>query len=318
MTTITDELGGAPPPGASPTDSVAVIDFRRPTPMLPEQSTIVRDVQDELMERLSPMLSSRLRTPCRLTVSGMEMMSRDDMIAASEDSSVAAVCALHPLHGAMVVRLPLQLADMMVDLVLGGTGRPGAEPHPLGEIEAKVLHRLLDHWIPAVVFAWRPLAALRPEMTGIATTQRLAQFSAADPLLRVTAEVELGEHRSAIDLWVPNAVLTTVLRGVESSEPATSASAGTTAFREVIADVLRKVDVELTVDFATVRMASSTLLALRPGDVIPLQAVDEPLVLRAGDVPVGTVRPARHGTRTACQITSILHPLPNPRREHAR
>jgi len=104
-----------------------VVDFRRPAPLLAEQAAAIRAVHDELAERLSPMLSSRLRTPCRLTVTNMEMVSYETSRRPWRHS-VGAICELRPLpfaHDRSGCRCPRRA---VVDLLLGGPGRSIPSP----------------------------------------------------------------------------------------------------------------------------------------------------------------------------------------------
>jgi len=291
-----------------------VVDFRRPAPLLAEQAAAIRAVHDELAERLSPMLSSRLRTPCRLTVTNMEMVSYEDLAAALADNSVGAICELRPLPSPTIVRVPLPLAGLVVDLLLGGPGRVDPEPNPLTEIELQVLRRLVEHCEPSITDSWRPLVRVHPEVIGLTSDATHLAVSPGEPILRVDLQFELGGNELALDIWVPNSVLATALRGLEPALPS-APPAASTSFRDVIVDVLRSVDVELTVEFPPVRMRSADILAVEVGDTIRLQSTSEPLILRAGDVVLGTVRPARRDDRTACQVTSVLQvPLSSTRR----
>ena len=285
--------------------SSQVVDFRRPAPLLAEQAAAIRSVHDELAERLSPMLSSRLRTPCRLTVTNMEMVSFEDLAAALADNSVGAICELRPLPSPTIVRVPIPLAGVVVDLLLGGPGRVDPEPKPLTEIELQVLRRLVEHCEPSITDSWRPLVRVHPQVIGLTSDVTQLSVSPGEPILRVDLQIELGGNEMALDIWVPNSVLATALRGLEPAMPS-SPPVASTSFRDVIVDVLRSVDVELTVEFPPVRMRSADILAVEVGDTIRLQSTSEPLILRAGDVTLGWVRPARRDGRTACQVTSVL------------
>jgi flagellar motor switch protein FliM len=63
------------------------------------------------------------------------------------------------------------------------------------------------------------------------------------------------------------------------------------------------VDITLRAEVGDVRMPVREVLALKPGDVIPLGIpADAPMALRADDVTLHHVRPGRHGRARAIQI----------------
>jgi len=55
-------------------------------------------------------------------------------------------------------------------------------------------------------------------------------------------------------------------------------------------------------------MNSGRVMTLAPGDVIALGCgPDDPVPLKVGGIQVGTVRPARTGSRLACQVVSVTY-----------
>lgn len=292
------------PPG--PDLDGEVIDFRRPAPLLAEQEESIRFVHDELAERASPMLSSRLRTPCRLTVTSLELVGAGEVIEAFGAPFAACIWDLEPLAGGRyVLRLPLELATICVDILLGGPGRVDDAGRPWGEIEPRVLERHAEHWLPSIDAAWGALLELSAQVSGVTTdsAEALAVFAPGEPVLRVALSWELGGATHAADVWIPHGVLAAALRGHEPAAEETTVRS--TAYRDLIEATLQCVDVDLCVAFPPVPVRSATLMTLRPGDIIHLSPTSAPLVLRAGRVQLGEVRPARSNGRTACQITSL-------------
>ncbi len=286
------------------------VDFRRPAPLLAEQAKLVRIVQDDIAERLSPMLSSRLRTPCRFIVVDQEMVGGDELLDVADPYPVTAVID-SPVGAQLVWRFPIELASVMVDLLLGGTGRGDHGPAALTEIEVRVLGRLVEQCLPCLSVAWASLLPLRPTLASIdANPDAPMPIAAGEPALRVRFRVVLGTHDLESAIWIHNGVLAAALRGHEPNAPASVHQRTTSDGGALDVAVLRSVPVDVAVTFPVVPMTPAAILSLSVGDVIPLHSVEEPLELNAGDVRIGWVRPARHGGRTACQVTSLDHRPP--------
>jgi flagellar motor switch protein FliM len=294
-------------------DEGRVVDFRRPAPLLAEQAKVLRAVHDDIAERLSPMLSSRLRTPCRLTVSTLEMVSGSELAEVSGTQSVVAVIDTALLGAPLAWTFPSRTAAVVVDLLLGGTGRDEPSGRALTEIEIQVLGRLVQQCLAPIAAAWSSLVALRPRVGKVhADPDEPAAIAPGEPVLRTELEVLLGDLSLTAALWVPNGVLAAALRGLEPAAPAPSASRGASDGPALDVDVIRSVPVDVCVTFPPVPMTPAAILALDVGDVIRLHPTDQPLELSAGDVRIGWVRPAQHAGRTACQVLVLEDPRSHP------
>lgn len=290
--------------GASP------IDFRKPASLGPEQARALRAVHDDLCERLSPMLTTRLRNPLRLTVRSIDLVVGTDLTEAGASPSVVALCDLSPFPTPCALRIPMPTALVLIDILLGGAGKViGPERIPT-EVEMRVLGRLLEHCAASVDAAWSPLATITTTIRHVgADPETLGELPGNEPFLRIDVDMALDGERHAVDLWLPNSALAGAVRGFDSTpaashpppKPTTAGDGGAG-----MAGVLAEVPVEATVNFRPVPMSPAAILSIHAGDVIKLGPVDQTLSLQVGAVELGAVRPARNGTRTACQVVSTI------------
>jgi flagellar motor switch protein FliM len=272
---------------------------------------VIRAVHDDIAERLSPMLSSRLRTPCRLTVASLEMVSGSELVEQVEARAVATVIETGLLGAPIVWTFPSRTSAVVVDLLLGGTGRDDASGRALTDIEIQVIGRLVEQCLPPMSAAWRELVALRTRVAAVhSDPEAPPAIAAEEPTLRIEMGVALGDLDLQAAVWVPNGVLTAALRGLEPAASTGAAGASWTAGGTPALDVevIRSVPVDVAVAFSPVRMTPAAILALGVGDVIRLQPTDQPLELSAGDIRIGWVRPAQHAGRTACQVLALEQP----------
>ena len=272
----------------------------------------MRAVHDDLADRLSPMLTTRLRNPLRLSVSSIEMVAGSALVEAAAVPSTVAVCDLSPLTQPCALRLPLATTLVIIDLLLGGSGTPTDTERLPTDIEIQILRRLLEHCIRSIDTAWAPICALTTSITLVGTQPEVVgSLPLTEPFLRVDLAMELDGTAHQIDLWMPTGALAGALRSVESSAPVVvSPSVTPNQTRQALGNVLAEVPVRANVVFPSVPMTPAAILGLEPGDLITLGPTDQPLPLRVGPVEFGSVRPARNGTRTACQVISTLQHRP--------
>ena len=282
------------------------MDFSRPAPLGPDETRVVRGVHDELVERLSPMLTTRLRAPFRLAVSELEMVAGTDLTAAAMEPCVIAVIELSPLPGTIVLRFPMAVASVMIDLMLGGAGVPDTSGNPPTPVELSVLRRLLDHCLAPVDDAWRPVVTVSTRLAAVTCDPEVVEdLPLADPFLRIHLTVTVEGSPYPADLWLPNGVLTGALRAVDPAGPK-SAPVPRAAVRAKLTAALSDIPVDVRVAFPEISMTPTEILGLRRGDVLTLGAADTCLRLHVGGMDIGTVRPARNGDRTACVVLSTV------------
>ena len=114
----------------------------------------------------------------------------------------------------------------------------------------------------------------------------------------VDFEVTLGDEAGVLTLCVPLAAVEPSLDSFSGSSLRVDADA-----RSSLAGALLDVPVDVSVQFKAVNLASSEILDLIVGDVIPLRhGIDEPLAVIAAGVPTVLAMPGRRGRRLACVV----------------
>lgn len=284
------------------------VDFRRPTPLGSEQTKAVRAVHDRLVEFLSPLLTSRLRTPLRLSVVELEMVAADELEVRSSTPSLLVLIDLVPLTTPILLRMDMSFCLVALDLLLGGPGVIAEDDEHLPTVvELQIFRRLLEHCMSANDRAWSGLLEVRSEIHALSVDADLiSTLPLADPFLRVDIAADIGDRRHTLDIWMPNGMLTSALRAFEPKVVTVTQTRPSDLSRSTLTKVLTAVPVQATVNFAPVSMTSASILSLSLGEVIQLGSVDTPLSLEIGATPFALVRPARSGQRTACQVISIV------------
>ena len=231
-----------------------------------------------------------------------------------EGPSFVAVAELGPEVGTLAIVIPTALGLSVVDVLLGGTGRPTGD-RTLSAIDGDLLHTVVP-----------------PTM---AVLGRLGDTGRTPPeprVLRDLEEMQLSDRLGdgalvefAVSLADPGLPLYVVIgaNGVRSLTGdvagAVAASTPADASRRLMESVLADVVVEAVVTFPPVSVPSHRVLALGIGDVVGLgYSTGEPLPLRVDGTHLADVRPARSGTELACQVvsttvSSAMFIAPSPR-----
>jgi flagellar motor switch protein FliM len=201
-------------------------------------------------------------------------------------------------------------AVAMVEQILGSAGDGDDDgSRELSPLEARVLHRLLE-----------AVAQDSSRSLGL----DFANFASIEDPVEIASWTEAGEdadsHRLCLnyELHGPGgpSTLHVYLPGLASPGPARAAGAAAPA----LPAHLGPVEVEVAAVLGGAKVPLADLLALEPGDVIPLEdAQGEPLTLTADGVPCGHARLGTHRGRLAVQIEDAHlppagEPAPTPQK----
>lgn len=217
--------------------------------------------------------------------------------------------------GTAALIIPSPLGLVVVDLLLGGSGRPAGE-RALSAIDLDLLRTVTAPTFSAL----RRLGAADrfdepvPVLTDLEEADLSARLAAG---VAIDVMVTIGEHTQPLIV-----VLGPAAARLLAGSAVTTTAAAPAESRAILASVLADVVVEAIVTFPSVQVPSHRILALDVGDVIGLGAdPDAVLPLRVDGLHLADVRPARAGSDVACQIVSTAvttsrnsgkHSVPSP------
>lgn len=200
---------------------------------------------------------------------------------------------------AIVVPTPLGL--VVVDVLLGGSGRPTGE-RSLSAIDLDLLTTVVAPTFATVRLIGAPErvdlpVAVRHDLEEPELTELLASGATANLMITI------GDHTQPL-LLVLSAQAARHLSGTTGPAPVDASAEGNLALlRSVLADVV----IEAVVSFPSIQVPSHTILGLDVGDVIGLGTDPErPLPLRVDGHHLADVRPARVGGDVVCQVVSTV------------
>ena len=200
--------------------------------------------------------------------------------------------------GTAALIIPSPLGLVVVDLLLGGSGRPAGE-RALSAIDLDLLRTVTAPTFSAL----RRLGAADrfdepvPVLTDLEEADLSGRLAAG---VAIDVMVTIGEHTQPLIV-----VLGPAAARLLAGSAVTTTAAAPAESRAILASVLADVVVEAIVTFPSVQVPSHRILALDVGDVIGLGAdPDAVLPLRVDGLHLADVRPARAGSDVACQIVS--------------
>ena len=282
-----------------PDAPAAPYDFARPRAVSDRQRRAVEAVHAALADDLSAALADALGEPAAVRVRSADEVTAQDYERSRSRPAAVFVAQLGAGGPALALDVATPLALCWVERHLGGADPLGADGRALSDLERSVVER---HWLPAVWAAFaRAWGSVPPRPTRFAADPALVVLDAPDaPVLVVDLEVSVGDGSAVLSLCYPVAALQ-LLSGVPAS--AGSPDGGSAA-------PLDDLPLTLRAELGRARLTVGDLVALAPGDVVPLGvATDAPVRVQIGDRVEFQARAGASGGRLALEALTLPAPL---------
>lgn len=272
--------------------SVEARDFRRPRRLTGVQREELEALVAASLQTAQADLRALLGPEVRLETAGIGEIDARALFREDEAPCVLAF-KVEGAEGWLALELPLAV-DCVERLL--GTAPSEAETRPLSDLETGVLVELF------APLARRVAAALQADCKEFSVQQRPHELRAA-----TARSAERDPHRLAIELTFERGALTAALQLYLPGLPPPGPSGAPAARAEpALGQRALHVPVALRARMSGSRVPLSQLLALEPGDVIPLDdRVGEPVLVLVGEKPFGTARLGTRRGKLAVRIERI-------------
>lgn len=251
---------------------------------------------DKLGERLGRRIRSTLEplvgTKPTVTAQPSEMVNYDLWSAMAASFGAYSVYRLHPLKGAMLVRLDAALVGGLVERFYGGAGgKAGLARSEFTPSEDRIIARVSEAVIQALIASWAEYMHLDAVLVSRETDPQALNFAdTTDQMLSQTFVITLSRTEEwPIELMMP-------LVALRQLEPLMSGNSGEEArlpdplWRGRIAKQMGNIRLPARTVLARPSLNLTELLSLKAGDVIPLNIQRTlPLIVSNRVIAQGTI-----------------------------
>ena len=190
---------------------VEVYSFSRAGQINNEQMRAISLLNDSFARNLAHNLGVWLRSRFQVNLVSAEQMPFNEFMQRIPELSYVSSVRLEPLGALSVMQLDLALAPPMIDLLLGGEGKPGTV-RELTDIEESILTSVVDVICREMSAAWQPVGL----SFGFERRQMQTQIARIMPVTEKTLclsfEIRMPEASGMLNLAFPAVVSNTILR----------------------------------------------------------------------------------------------------------
>ena len=286
---------------------VRTVDFTRPTKFSPDQERRFKRSLDTFCRTASTRLSAELRMPLELEVLSIAQLTWANAHAQVPAKSLAGIVETLPLGTRLLLTAERHLIMTAIDLLLGASGGDPVAERRMTDIDWALSRHFLERLVGQLSVIWNDIAEVELSIGPVDAHMETAQSApVSEPTLALTMEARLAGSSSTLTLLIPHHSIAAVAHRFSTREDDHSA-ADHGAHHERLRRAVGRVDMTVRAEVAAVELPLERVLALRPGDVLPLDApAAAGITLYADQTPVLVGKPGRSGSRRAVQVTGEL------------
>lgn len=285
---------------------VKPFDFERPSKFSKDQLRTLEMLHETFCRLVQNQLSAQLRSLVEITVVGADQVSYGEFVRSMPFPTLINIVSMEPLEGSALLEVNLPLSLSVIDRLVGGPGVYKGKARELTEIELALTRGMVDVMLTGLTESWSTVTPVDFRFGAAEMNPQFAQVAApGDIAVLISFEMRVGSSTGMLHLCVPHIVLEPVLGGLSAQSYFSSKRGEQTAdLRNAIVTELGAVGVPVSVELGHTNLHVSDLLALAPGDVIPLDtAPGNDVFVRVGDRGTFLGQPGTRGKRLAVQIT---------------
>ena len=269
-----------------------------------EQMRAISILNDMFARNLAHSLGVWLRGRFQVNLVSAEQMPFSEFVGRIPELSYISSVLLEPLGALSVLQLDLSLAPPIVDLLLGGHGKPGAA-RELTDIEESILTSVVDVVCRELSTAWQPVGLSFRFGRRQMQTQLGRIVAVTEKTLCLSFEIRMPETGGMLNLAVPAVVSNTILRRLMGERGRSR------QHPEEIRTALRgragRVRFGAALQLPPVRIPARDREALAPGRIVRLGvASNASAELRVTGVPLFSARPVGYGEHRGAHLGGVL------------
>jgi len=285
---------------------VKPFDFERPSKFSKDQLRTLEMLHETFCRLAQNQLSAQLRTLVEITVVGADQVNYGEFVRSMPFPTLINIVSMEPLEGSALLEVNLPLTLSIIDRLVGGPGVYKGRARELTEIEIALARGLTDILLDGLTESWNTVTPLEFKYEAAEMNPQFAQVAApGDIAVLISFEMRVGSSSGMLHLCVPHIMLEPVLGGLSAQSYYSSKRGEPSAdLRQAIVSELGAVAVPVSVELGSTHLHVGDLLALAPGDVIPLDMTPgADVFVRVGDRGTFLGQPGTRGKRLAVQIT---------------
>lgn len=273
-----------------------------------EQMRAISLLNDLFARNLTHNLGAWLRCKFQVNLVSAEQMPFNEFMLRIPELSYVGSVRLEPLGALSVLQLDLALAPPMVDLLLGGEGKPGAL-RELTDIEESILASVVEVICRELSSAWQSVGLNFNFERRQMQTQIARLMPVTEKTLCLSFEIRMPGASGLLNLAFPAVVSNTILRRLVGDRGRRRHPPET---RQRMWSRVADLRFGASLQLPPVRVQGRDLEGLKPGKILRLKlSAGDESELRVSGVPIFHAMPVKLGEHRAAHLKDTVKYVTN-------
>jgi flagellar motor switch protein FliM len=285
---------------------VELWDVRRAGQIGRTQLQAITHLHENFARNLTNALATYLRVMLTATLVSAEHLTYREFTERIPEMTYLAACKMQPMGLTGALQLDLKVAFPIIDLLLGGEGKPLATPRDITDIEEQIVESVARIVCRELGAAWSAVELQVDFDKRIELVDAVRLMPPHEKVLSLTFEVALMEVRGGLNLAVPVTLSHALLRKISVSW-GESRPRGPAEWRERLRRRLLECPFPVELGVSGLSASVGELSEMEPGTLLPLRrSAALPASLMVGGVDMYGAVPARRGETRAAQLLDMV------------
>jgi flagellar motor switch protein FliM len=258
---------------------------------------------DSFARKLSHSVGAYLRVMFESHLVSVEQISFMEFLQRLPENAYLAAIRFRPLEGRGLIHLDLTMAFPMIDLLLGGNGKPVQQERELTDIEAQVLESIVRILAREMKASWNPIMEMDIDFDERQQQAQVLQLlPSTERVISLLMDVRTPDVRGQMTLVFPAVVSSALLRKL-SQHSAYRKPAGTPNVPEKVRNNLLHCRFPVELNLPSLRMSARDLMNMEPGTIINFHmSQSDPVKFRVAGRNLFSAFPACQGDLRAARL----------------
>jgi flagellar motor switch protein FliM len=263
----------------------------------------VTALQENFARHLSHSLGAYLRVIFDVALVSAEQLTYGEFLPRIPELTYVATFNINGLDARALAQVEIGIVFPIIDLLLGGRGRPEPNLREISEIEEHILETIIDLFIHEACVVWEPFGVEFSFGQRQPQTEVVRLMGPRERVLAFGFEIRLPEIRGAFNVVLP-AVIGNVLRKQRGApQKQRDKSRSSARLRELVLACPFPVEMHVP----DLKLSTRSLLDLRPGDVLQFRReITQPVSVVAAGVPLFAAQLVRKNAVRAAHLHGRL------------
>jgi len=288
---------------------VKVYDFKRALRFSKDQIRSLTRMHENFARLLTTFFSAQLRTYVQISVASADQIPYEEFIRSIPKMTILNVFEVPPLDGRILMEVNPNIAYAMLDRIMGGRGSSINKVDNLTEIETKIMSNLFEKAFSNLRDAWESVAEIDPILAEFEINPQFLQLvSPNDTVVVISLNTQVADSSGMINICIPHMVLEPIMPRLSVHYwMQTQQKERLPQEIEALEKRIKLAQLPIIAELGTSMITVQEFLQLDVGDVIQLdQTIQQPLIVKVGDIPKYIGQPGKVNKRLAVQIIDVI------------